>query len=84
MNTDDKLTEKLKTLLTQLTDQEVAIQLLRANNFSKSESIEILREVFNLPYYEAQTLVHHSQTWSDVKEADTKIINDFFDALEEL
>jgi hypothetical protein len=27
---------------------------------------------------------HNSQTWSDVKEVDEKIMNDFFELLEEL
>jgi|GEM_PF-6575084 hypothetical protein len=83
MNKYNELAEELNRLLNESDDKEPAIRYLRASNYSKLESIEILRKVLHIPYYEAQHIVHHSQTWSDVKEFDTKLINDFFDVLEE-
>jgi hypothetical protein len=80
----NELTEKLNNMLTESADQESLIKLLRLNNYSKTESIEFLKKALDTSYYEAQDIIHNSQTWSDVKEFDTKIINDFFDILEEL
>jgi hypothetical protein len=33
--------------------------------------------------YEAQDIIHNSKTWSDVKDSDDKIIDIFFDIIEE-
>ncbi|MEH1949677.1 MAG: hypothetical protein V7K77_22400 [Nostoc sp.] len=84
MSKDNELTEKLKNMLTESADQESVIKLLRLSNYSKSKSIEILKKALGISYYEAQDIIHNSQTWSDVKEYDEKLINDFFDILEEL
>ncbi|MEH2267864.1 MAG: hypothetical protein V7K68_05430 [Nostoc sp.] len=84
MNKDNELTEKLKNMLTESANKESVIKLLRLSNYSKSKSIEILKKALGISYYEAQDIIHNSQTWSDVKEYDEKLINDFFDILEEL
>jgi DNA mismatch repair ATPase MutS len=84
MNKNNELTEKLNNMLTESTDTESVINLLRLSNYSKSESIEIFKKALGISYYQAQDIIHNSQTWSDVKEVDSKIINDFFDMLEEL
>ncbi|MDZ7991493.1 MAG: hypothetical protein RM022_000695 [Nostoc sp. EfeVER01] len=84
MNKDNELTEKLNKMLTESADQESVIKLLRLSNYSKSKSIEILKKALGISYYEAQDIIHNSQTWSDVKEYDEKLINDFFDILEKL
>jgi hypothetical protein len=84
MNKDNELTEKLNNMLTESADKESVIKFLRLSNYSKAESIEILKIAWNISYYKAQNIIHNSQTWSDVKERDAKIINDFFDILEEL
>lgn len=84
MNKDNELTEKLKNMLTESADQESVIKFLRLSNYSKSKSIEILKKALGISYYEAQDIIHNSQTWNDVKEYDAKLMNDFFDILEEL
>ncbi|MEH2424902.1 MAG: hypothetical protein V7K48_29580 [Nostoc sp.] len=84
MNKDNELTEKLNKMLTESVDQESVIKFLRLSNYSKTKSIEIFKKVLGISYYEAQDIIHNSQIWSDVKEIDAKIMNDFFDILEEL
>lgn len=84
MNKDNELTEKLNNMFTESVEQESVIKLLRLSNYSKAESIKILKNALDISYYEAQNIIHNSQTWSDVKERDTKIMNDFFDFLEKL
>jgi protein tyrosine/serine phosphatase len=84
MNEHNELIKKLNNILTESADKESVIKLLRLSNYSKSESIEILKKALGISYYEAQDIIHNSQTWSDVKEFDSKLINDFFDILEEL
>ncbi|MEH1799586.1 MAG: hypothetical protein V7L02_13085 [Nostoc sp.] len=84
MNKDNKLTENLNKMLTESAEIESVIKFLRLSNYSKTESIEILKKVLGISYYEARDIIHNSQTWSDVKEYDEKLINDFFDILEEL
>ncbi|MEH1868835.1 MAG: hypothetical protein V7K69_28100 [Nostoc sp.] len=84
MNKDNELIEKINKMLTESADQESVIKFLRLSNYSKSKSIEILKKVLGISYHEAQDIIHNSQTWSDVKEYDEKLINDFFDILEEL
>ncbi|MEH2359308.1 hypothetical protein [Nostoc sp.] len=84
MDKDNELTEKLNNMLTESADKESVIKLLRLSNYSKTKSIEILKKAFGISYYEAQDIIHNSQTWSDVKEFDAKLMNDFFDILEEL
>lgn len=54
------------------------------SNYSKAESIGILKNALGICLLEAQDIIHNSQIWSDVKEYDAKLINDFFDILEEL
>ncbi|MEH1804575.1 hypothetical protein [Nostoc sp.] len=84
MNKDNELTEKLNNMFTESVEQESVIKLLRLSNYSKAESIKILKNALDISYYEAQNIIHNSQTWSDVKERDAKIMNDFFDFLEKL
>ncbi|MDZ8136872.1 MAG: hypothetical protein RM049_16435 [Nostoc sp. DedQUE04] len=84
MNKDSELTQKLNNILIKSADRESVINLLRLSNYSKTESIKILKNALSISYYEAQDIIHNSQTWSDVKEVDEKIMNDFFDVLEEL
>ncbi|MEH2294251.1 hypothetical protein [Nostoc sp.] len=84
MNEDSELTEKLNNMLIESADQESVIKFLRLSNYSKAKSIEILKNALSISYYKAQDIIHNSQTWSDVKEIDAKIMNDFFDVLEEL
>ncbi|MEH2304046.1 hypothetical protein [Nostoc sp.] len=84
MNKDNELTEKLNNMLTESADKESIIKLLRLSNYSKTKSIEIFKKVLGISYYEARDIIHNSQTWSDVKEVDAKIMNDFFDVLEKL
>lgn len=84
MNKDNELTEKLNKMLTESAEKESIIKFLRLSNYSKSKSIEILKKALGISYYEAQDIIHNSQTWSDVKEHDEKLMNDFFDILEEL
>ncbi|MEH2157445.1 hypothetical protein [Nostoc sp.] len=84
MNKDNELTEKLNQMLTESAEKESIIKFLRLSNYSKSKSIEILKKALGISYYEAQDIIHNSQTWSDVKEYDEKLMNDFFDILEEL
>lgn len=84
MNKDNELTEKLNNMFTESVDQESVIKLLRLSNYSKADSIKILKNALDISYYEAQNIIHNSQTWSDVKERDAKIMNDFFDFLEKL
>jgi hypothetical protein len=47
------------------------------SNYSKAESIRILKNALDICLLEAQDI-----TWSDVKEYDAKLINDYFDILE--
>jgi hypothetical protein len=78
--------ERLKNMLNMLkvsTDKEPVIGLLRLNNYSKPQSIEIFRKALGISYYEAQDIIHNSKTWSDVKDSDDKIIDIFFDIIEE-
>ncbi|MEH1896894.1 MAG: hypothetical protein V7K94_16655 [Nostoc sp.] len=84
MDEDSELTEKLNNMLIESADKESVIKFLRLSNYSKSKSIEILKKALSISYYEAQDIIHNSQTWSDVKEFDAKLMNDFFDVLEEL
>ena len=86
MNIKDlnKITEYIKKLLTETTDRESVIDFLRLNSYSKLESIEIFRKALNISFYEAQDIIHYSQTWSDVKEFDEKLMNIFFDMLEDI
>jgi hypothetical protein len=73
----------LKVLLSESKDLEASIATLRNNNYSKMESIEVMRKVLNISYDESYELVRNSITWSDTKEYDDKLMNDFFDILEE-
>ncbi|MEH2391704.1 MAG: hypothetical protein V7K21_08480 [Nostoc sp.] len=84
MNKDNELTEKLNNMFTESADKESVIKFLRLSNYSKAESIKVLKNALDISYYEAQDIIHNSQTWSNVKERDAKIMNDFFDILEEL
>ncbi|MFN6483847.1 MULTISPECIES: hypothetical protein [unclassified Nostoc] len=84
MNKDNELTEKLNKMLTESADKESVIKFLRLSNYSKVESIIILKNALGICLLEAQDIIHNSQTWSDVKEYDAKLINDFFDFLEGL
>ena len=85
MNIKDlnEITEDIKNSLTETTDRESVIDFLRLNSYSKLESIEIFRKALNISFYEAQDIIQYSQTWSDVKEFDEKLMNLFFDMLEE-
>ncbi len=74
----------LKDVLSQSVDLESAIEFLRNSGLTKLYSIEMLRKVLSLSYDEAYFIVHNSKTWSDVKEFDEKLMNDFLDVLEEL
>lgn len=84
MNKHNEIIEHIRNLLTVTTDRESVIKFLRLNNYSKLESIEIFRNALNIQYYDAQDIIHNSQTWSDVKEFDEDLINLFFDTLEEI
>ncbi|MEH2167494.1 MAG: hypothetical protein V7K41_12625 [Nostoc sp.] len=84
MNKDNELTEKLNNMLTESADKESVIKFLRLSNYSKAESIGILKNALSICLLEAQDIIHNSQTWSDVKEHDAKINNDFCDFLEGL
>ena len=85
MNIKDlnEITEDIKNSLTETTDRESFIDFLRLNSYSKLESIEIFRKALNISFYEAQDIIQYSLTWSDVKEFDEKLMNLFFDMLEE-
>jgi DNA mismatch repair ATPase MutS len=82
MNEHRELTETLNKLLNESEDKEPVISFLRLSNYSKAQSIKILKEILHIPFLEAQYMVHNSQTWGDVKEFNTELMNDFFDALE--
>ncbi|WP_448271133.1 hypothetical protein [Nostoc sp. DSM 114160] len=84
MNNDNELTENLNKMLTEPAERESAIKFLRLSNYSKAESIVILKNALGICLLEAQDIIHNSQTWSDVKERDAKIMNEFFDILEKL
>ncbi|MEH2297518.1 MAG: hypothetical protein V7K88_00160 [Nostoc sp.] len=84
MNKDNELTENLNKVLTESAEIESAIKLLRLSNYSKAESIGILKNALGICLLEAQDIIHNSQTWSDVKERDAKINNDFCEFLEGL
>lgn len=79
---DRHILEELKKLLNQSTDWELALEFLRNIGFSKIESIEMLRKAASLSYYEAESIVHNSKTWNDVKMIDEKVNDNFFDLLE--
>lgn len=83
MKKQNELTETMNNMLTESADKESVIKFLRLSGYSKTESIEIFKKALNISYYEAQDIIHNSKTWSDVKEFDAEIINDFFDILEE-
>lgn len=68
MNKDNELTEKLNNMLIESADKESVIKFLRLSNYSKAESIGILKKALIISYYEAQDIIHNSQTWSNVKE----------------
>lgn len=76
--------EKFKSLLSQSADWDFALEFLRNIGLSKIESIEMLRKAASLSYSNAESIVHNSKTWSDVKEIDEKISKSFFDLLEKL
>lgn len=78
MNKDNELTEKLNNMLIASAEKESVIKFLRLSNYSKAESIGILKKALSISYCEAQDM------WSDVKEFDAKLMNDFLDVLEEL
>ncbi len=84
MKKDSELTKKLNKIWIESADKESVIKFLRLSNYSKAESIKILKNTLIISYSEAQDILHNSQTWSDVKEVDAKIMNDFFDVLEKL
>ncbi|WP_375502102.1 hypothetical protein [uncultured Nostoc sp.] len=84
MNKDNELTEKLNKMLTEPAEKESALNFLRLSNYSKAESIVILKNALGICLLEAQDIIHNSQTWSNVKERDAKINNDFCDFLEGL
>ncbi|MEH2232291.1 MAG: hypothetical protein V7K71_22140 [Nostoc sp.] len=84
MNKDNELTENLNRMLTESADKESVINFLRLSNYSKAESIGILNKALGICLLEAQDIIHNSQTWSDVKERDAKINNEFCDFLEGL
>jgi hypothetical protein len=80
---DNDVIQLIKVLLSESKDIEASIETLRDNNYSKMESIEVMRKVLNISYDESYELVRNSITWSDTKEYDDKLMDDFFDILEE-
>jgi hypothetical protein len=54
MNKDSDLNEKLNNMLIESADQESIINFLRLSNYSKTKSIEVLKNALSLSYYEAQ------------------------------
>lgn len=49
---------------------EAILSALRAEGFSKVESIRATVELLRIPLAEAKRIVHNSDTWSDVHERD--------------
>jgi len=46
------------------------MQTLRAESYSKADCIRASVEVLRLPLADAKRLVHESQVWRDVRDAD--------------
>lgn len=84
MNEHHAIIEHISILLAETTDRESVIKFLRLDGYSKLESIEIFRIALDIPFYDAYDIICNSQTWSDVKEFDEKLINSFCDLLEEM
>jgi len=60
-------------------DRQLVLKVLRfEENCSKVESIVILSRHFNIPYVEALATVHNSSHWSDRKEVDEQLNEDFW------
>lgn len=62
-------------------DEEV-LAFLRAEGFTKVESLKFFRLWKNIPLGEAKKIVHFSDVWKDQKEADEALQDSFLDTLE--
>jgi hypothetical protein len=62
---------------------EAIIGMMRAKGTSKVMSIKLLAEI-GVPIAEAKTIVHESQTWSDVRTAHDRFAAWAEQALDEL
>ncbi len=56
MNKDNELTEKLNKMLNESAEKESVIKFLRLSNYSKAESIGILKTALGICLLEAQDI----------------------------
>ncbi len=62
--------ERATALWTEGSRWDAVMQTLRAESYSKADCIRASVEVLRLPLADAKRLVHESQVWRDVRDAD--------------
>lgn len=65
-------------------DPETLLLFFRKHGANMPDSVKLIRQVKGLSLREAQEVVHHSDTWADGREAQERLQDAFWEALEEL
>lgn len=63
---------------------ETIIRILRQNGCTQVDCIRIVMDLNDSTLEEANSLVHYSKAWEDMRERTEKVHNAFIDCLEEL
>lgn len=79
MTTTSDAAQRASSLLAETGAWEGVLEQLRAEGFSKTDSIRATVERLGVSLSEAKAIVHDSETWSDRRAAD----DDFHDDVEE-
>ena len=62
------LVDLARSMLGRGADLEEVLEALRERSPSIIQSMKVVRDVMGLPMNEAKDLVHHSRTWSDMRD----------------
>ena len=65
-------------------DLETILRSLRQNGCTQVDCIRIVMDLNDSTLEEANSLVHYSKAWEDMRERTEKVHNAFIDCLEEL
>jgi ribosomal protein L7/L12 len=71
-----------KQMLSKDQAMENVLSSLREGGLSKMKSINVIKESTEMSFEDAKNLVHHSETWKDVFQRDTELLEAFYDLLE--
>ena len=65
-------------------DLETILRFIRQNGCTQVDCIRIVMDLNDSTLEEANSLVHYSKAWEDMRERTEKVHNAFIDCLEEL